>query len=66
VDSPYNTYKNTGLTPGPIANAGTMSIEAALNPEDTDFLYFLATPEGEVLFSNTLDEHNEKKAEHIK
>jgi UPF0755 protein len=43
-----------------------MSIEAALNPEDTDFLYFLATPEGEVLFSNTLDEHNEKKAEHIK
>jgi UPF0755 protein len=65
VDSPYNTYKNTGLTPGPIANAGTMSIEAALNPEDTDFLYFLATPEGEVLFSNTLDEHNEKKAEHI-
>jgi UPF0755 protein len=65
IDDPYNTYKNTGLTPGPIANAGTSSIEAALTPADTDFLYFLATPEGEVLFSVTLAEHNEKKAEHI-
>ena len=65
VDSPYNTYKNKGLTPGPIANAGTSSIEAALIPAETDFLYFFATPEGEVLFSKTLAEHNEKKEEHI-
>ncbi|WP_080844794.1 endolytic transglycosylase MltG [Cytobacillus gottheilii] len=65
IDSPYNTYQNTGLTPGPIANAGVSSIEAALYPSETDYLYFLATGTGEVLFSTTLDEHNQKKAEHI-
>lgn len=65
IDSPFNTYKYPGLTPGPIANAGVTSIEAALFPEETDFLYFLATPTGEVLFSKTLDEHNIKKAKHI-
>src|SRR5690606_8935683 len=42
VDSPYNTYVHKGLTPGPIANAGKESIEAVLNPADTDYLYFLA------------------------
>ncbi|MEJ9229095.1 endolytic transglycosylase MltG [Peribacillus butanolivorans] len=65
VKSPYNTYKNKGLPPGPIANAGTTSIDAVLKPEKTDFLYFLATPEGEVLYSKTLEDHNNKKAEHI-
>ncbi|MDE3839707.1 endolytic transglycosylase MltG [Bacillus methanolicus] len=65
VDSPYNTYKHKGLPPGPIANAGTISIEAALNPEKTDFLYFLATADGDVIFTKTLDEHNKAKAEHI-
>lgn len=65
IDDPYNTYENPGLTPGPIANAGISSIEAALNPEDTDYLYFLATPSGQVLFSHTLAEHNELKALHI-
>ncbi|MBA4538534.1 endolytic transglycosylase MltG [Bacillus aquiflavi] len=65
VDSPYNTYKHKGLPPGPIANAGKMSIEAALNPEETDFLYFLATSNGEVIFTKTLDEHNQEKAKHI-
>lgn len=65
IDDPYNTYKVTGLTPGPIANAGVSSIEAALFPAETDYLYFLATGSGEVLFSMTLDEHNRKKAEHI-
>ncbi|HWO74747.1 MAG TPA: endolytic transglycosylase MltG [Bacillus sp. (in: firmicutes)] len=65
IDSPYNTYTNAGLPPGPIANPGVSSIEAALNPEETNYLYFLATPEGQVLFSETLEEHNVKKAEHI-
>lgn len=65
IDDPYNTYRNAGLTPGPIANAGISSIEAALQPAETDFLYFLATGSGEVLFSKTLEEHNQKKAEHI-
>lgn len=66
IESPYNTYKNPGLPPGPISNPGVMSIEAALNPEETNYLYFLATPEGTVLFSETLDEHNAKVNEHIR
>jgi UPF0755 protein len=65
VESPYNTYQNKGLTPGPIANAGKTSIEAALKPSESEFLYFLATGTGEVLYSMTLDEHNAKKEEHI-
>ncbi|MFJ7727042.1 endolytic transglycosylase MltG [Neobacillus sp. NPDC097160] len=65
VNSPYNTYKNTGLPPGPISNAGKVSIEAALDPAETDYYYFLATPEGVVIFTKTLDEHNQEKAKHI-
>ncbi|WP_409297532.1 endolytic transglycosylase MltG [Peribacillus sp. SCS-26] len=65
VKSPYNTYVNTGLPPGPIANAGVSSIEAALNPADTDYLYFLAAADGKVYFSKSLDEHNKLKKEHI-
>lgn len=65
IDDPYNTYKIQGLPPGPIANPGVMSIEAALAPADTDDMYFLATSTGEVLFSKTLAEHNRKVDEHI-
>jgi UPF0755 protein len=65
VDSPYNTYKHTGLPPGPIANSGKVSIEAALDPEESDLLYFLATADGEVIFTRTLEEHNKEKAKHI-
>ncbi|MEH7379849.1 endolytic transglycosylase MltG [Bacillus sp. JJ1533] len=65
VNSPYNTYKNKGLTPGPIANSGESSLSAALNPAETDYLYFLAAPTGEVYYSKTLEEHNVKKAQYI-
>ncbi|KKI88520.1 hypothetical protein WQ54_30450 [Bacillus sp. SA1-12] len=65
VESPYNTYRNQGLPPGPIANAGEVSFAAALSPEDTDFLYFLATKEGNVIFTKTLEEHNIEKNKHI-
>ncbi|MCM3692325.1 endolytic transglycosylase MltG [Neobacillus niacini] len=65
VNSPYNTYKHKGLPPGPIANAGKDSIEAALNPSETKYLYFLATAGGDVIFTKTLEEHNAAKAEHI-
>ncbi|NGP43462.1 endolytic transglycosylase MltG [Bacillaceae bacterium SIJ1] len=58
VESPYNTYQNQGLPPGPISNAGMSSLEAAMNPEETDSFYFYARPNGEVLFSETLNEHN--------
>ncbi|RHW40586.1 endolytic transglycosylase MltG [Neobacillus notoginsengisoli] len=65
VESPYNTYKYAGLPPGPIANAGKMSIEAALNPDETKYYYFLASKDGEVHFSKTLQEHNRLKAKYI-
>jgi UPF0755 protein len=65
VNSPYNTYKNTGLPPGPISNAGEMSIAAALKPEKTKYYYFLATSNGKVIFTKTLEEHNKEKAKYI-
>ncbi|MGD6818200.1 endolytic transglycosylase MltG [Metabacillus sp. 113a] len=65
VSSPYNTYKNKGLPPGPISNSGTMSMEAALQPDNTDYLYFLASPEGKVYYSRTLKEHNQLKEKYI-
>ena len=63
VDSPYNTYRYQGLVPGPISNPGLSSIEAALDPEDTAYYYYVLNPEAGVHdFSKTLSEH-EKKVE---
>ena len=59
VESPYNTYTNTGLTPGAISNPGLASLKAALNPETTNYYYYVLNPaEGVHKFSTTLDEHN--------
>lgn len=57
IDSPYNSYVNKGLPPTPISNPGVKSIEAALNPADTDYLYFVATMEGKNNYSKTYEEH---------
>ena len=57
IDSPYNSYLNKGLPPTPIANPGIKSIEAALDPEDNDYLYFVATVDGGNNYSKTYDEH---------
>jgi UPF0755 protein len=56
--TPYNTYRIGGLPPTPIALSGEESIVAALNPEQTDYLYFVAKGDGSHHFSRTLDEHN--------
>ena len=58
IDSPYNTYKYTGLPPGPINNPGKASIQAALYPANVDFLYFVAKGDGSHIFSSTLEEHS--------
>jgi UPF0755 protein len=56
-DSPYNTYKNMGLPPGPIACPGLDSIRAVLRPARTNYLFFVARDDGSHVFAETLDEH---------
>ncbi len=58
IDNPYNTYKYKGLPPGPIGLVSLSSMKAALNPEKSDFLYFVSMNNGFHKFSKTLDEHN--------
>ena len=58
IDSPYNTRTNKGLPPGPICSPGIASIEAALFPEKTEYLYFVAKDSKRHYFSKTLKEHN--------
>ncbi len=59
-DTPYNTYLHAGLPPGPIANPGLPALRAAMNPAQSNYLYFVAAganPQGKSLFSVTLEEH---------
>ena len=60
ADSPYNTYKHTGLPPGPICNPGIASLRAAMAPAQTDYLYFVSDAAGHSRFSTDLKEHSQQ------
>jgi len=59
ISSPYNTYKFAGLPPGPIASPGLSSLQAAANPADTDYFYYLHDSKGKIYYARTLAAHNE-------
>ncbi len=65
VESPYNTYKYKGLTPGPISNPGIKSIEAVVYPTSNAYYYFLTTHEGEVIYGVDYDQHLANKRKYL-
>lgn len=65
-DSPYNTYKYAGLTPGPISNVSEGGLAAVVSPAGTDYIYFVAGDDGKTYFSSTLNEHEALTRQHCK
>jgi UPF0755 protein len=65
-NSAYNTYTHPGLPPGPIGNPGKTSLEAAMHPADTDYLYFVSNGNGHHRFAHSLEEHNRNVAAYRK
>jgi UPF0755 protein len=60
--SPYNTYRNAGLPPGPIGNPGRSALEAAMHPAQSDYYYFVADAQGHHRFAKTMEEHDKNVA----
>jgi UPF0755 protein len=63
IDSPYNTYVNPGLPPGPICSPGEASLRAAIEPADVDYLYFVSNGDGTHTFTTTYGEHERLRLE---
>lgn len=66
IDSPYNTYLYKGLPPGPISSPGLDAIEAALNPKESPYLYYLSGHDGKTHFAETYEEHLKNKEKYLK
>jgi UPF0755 protein len=64
--SPYNTYRNAGLPPGPIGNPGRSALEAAMHPAQSDYYYFVADAQGHHRFARSFEEHNKNVAAYRK
>ena len=65
INSPYNTYRYAGLPPGPIANPSLEAIRAAIEPAESDYLYFLTSPDGTAYFGRTLEEHIQNRQRYL-
>lgn len=65
IKSPYNTYLNSGLPPAPICNPGLASIQAAVSPAKTDYLFYLSDKNGVNHYAKTLEEHNQNVAKYL-
>jgi UPF0755 protein len=63
IDSPYNTYQVNKLPPSPIANPGSPALQAALNPAETDYLFYFARDDGSHIFTKTYQEHLDRQNE---
>ncbi|HWH07207.1 MAG TPA: endolytic transglycosylase MltG [Candidatus Paceibacterota bacterium] len=61
IDSPYNTYRNRGLPPGPIANPGLASLQAAAAPAETSYLYYLTGQDGNMYYAHTFEAHKRNR-----
>lgn len=66
VESPYNTYRNKGLPPGPINNPGLEAMRAAITPKESPYLFYLSDDEGTVHYAKTFDEHKANKAKYLR
>ena len=66
IDSPYNTYLNKGLPPGPISNPGLDAIDAARNPKESPYLYYLSGKDSKTHFAKTFSEHLRNKEKYLK
>ncbi|HSX49046.1 MAG TPA: endolytic transglycosylase MltG [Candidatus Saccharimonadales bacterium] len=65
VDSPFNTYLNTGLPPSPISNPGLTSIKAATNPKDSSYWYYIHDKDGQIHYAETIEEQNANIAKYL-
>lgn len=66
MDSPYNTYTNTGLPPTPISNPGLIAIRAVLNPIETDYYYYLSDEDGDFHYAEDFEEHRANKFQYLR
>lgn len=66
VESPYNTYRNIGLPPGPINNPGLEAMRAAITPKESPYLFYLSDNKGVIHYAKTFDEHKQNKAKYLR